>query len=403
MPADTRLTRRTFLLASTALAGARSLAGAEQGQGSGPLARWEAGVKVAPVSENTHHAIHTYYLTSPESPDGRSVLFYASTRADGHEGELRVRARATGDELVIARSVATEDAHRAACQQWVCGGRKVAYHNVEPTGEWVVNVVDADGLHGRTVARGRQLGISQPSADIVPLYGPHWNPDKHRGLELVDVNGGDARETSLTPELIRTAYPEWVAKVFGDRPISVFFPVISPDQGRAFFKVATPAGGDFRSKRASDREGFLCYDLRSERLLSLTPRWGHPAWHPNSRDILEVGGVVIDSGSGKTRRLPGSWKFPGSHPSFSPDGTLFTTDLILDRDTPAGPKGHWAVAVGDVATGRSVVVHAFDNSRGARSWRVSHPHPSFSPDGRRLYFNVSDGPWTRLHVAEAAS
>jgi WD40-like Beta Propeller Repeat len=36
----------------------------------------------------------------------------------------------------------------------------------------------------------------------------------------------------------------------------------------------------------------------------------------------------------------------------------------------------------------------------ARALPVSHPHPAFSPDGKRLYFNVSAGQWTRLHVAE---
>jgi hypothetical protein len=47
------------------------------------------------------------------------------------------------------------------------------------------------------------------------------------------------------------------------------------------------------------------------------------------------------------------------------------------------------------------VLHHFDNSRGARSWRKNHPHPIFSGDGRRIYFNVNEGEWTRLHVAEA--
>jgi hypothetical protein len=235
------------------------------------------------------------------------------------------------------------------------------------------------------------------------LYGPHWDPGAYRGLELLEVAGGEVRATALTPEMIRTAYPGWVAKTFGDRPISVFFPVLSPDLGRVFFKVATPAGGDFRSPRASDRAGLLCYDLHAETLLSLTARWGHPAWHPNSREILDVGGVLIDSGTGKARRLPGAWTFPGSHPSFSPDGTLFATDTRIDGGQFGGPKGHWAVVVGDVRTGESVVVHRFDNSQGARSWRVSHPHPAFSPDGKRVYFNVSDGEWTRLRVAEAVS
>jgi hypothetical protein len=33
---------------------------------------------------------------------------------------------------------------------------------------------------------------------------------------------------------------------------------------------------------------------------------------------------------------------------------------------------------------------------------VSHPHPVFSADGKRIYYNVSDGEFTRLHVAERA-
>jgi Tol biopolymer transport system component len=45
-------------------------------------------------------------------------------------------------------------------------------------------------------------------------------------------------------------------------------------------------------------------------------------------------------------------------------------------------------------------VDLFDNTKGAKSWRRSHPHPSFSADGKRIYYNVSDGSWTRLMVAE---
>jgi hypothetical protein len=42
----------------------------------------------------------------------------------------------------------------------------------------------------------------------------------------------------------------------------------------------------------------------------------------------------------------------------------------------------------------------FDNSKGATTWRHNHPHPHFSPDGKRIYYNVNDGPWTKLMVAE---
>jgi hypothetical protein len=367
-----------------------------------PLAPWKKGVRIAAVSRAEQHSIHSYFNTSPESPDGRWVLFYASTTTDGHEGEIRIRERATGKETVLARGVAVEDAHRAACQQWVSGGRQIAFHNVLDGKEWVAMAVSPETGKERVLAKGRQLGFGQAAHDLVPLYGPHWNPGEHRGLELLDVKSGVIRPTALTAEAVRKAYPDWVAKQFGDQPISVFFPILSPDLRRVMFKVATPAGGDFRSTSASRRYGLVGYDLHRSAFLFQHDDWGHPAWHANSRDILNVRGRVIDSDTGKTRTLPGTWRFPGSHPSFSLDGRLFTTDVLADREPLDGPKGSWAVIVGDVRTGEYVTLHRFDNSQGARSWRVSHPHPVFSPDGKRIYFNVSADKWTRLHVAEVA-
>jgi len=146
----------------------------------------------------------------------------------------------------------------------------------------------------------------------------------------------------------------------------------------------------------------ICYDLKKSAFLSMREKWGHPAWHPNSREILEVAGQVIDSYSGKVQRIPEYTGLRGEHPSFSPDGSLFTADALADGEPFNGSKGSWAVIVGDVRTGKTVKLHQFDNSKGARSWRVSHPHPVFSPDGKRIYFNVSDGEWTWLYVAEAA-
>ena len=65
-----------------------------------------------------------------------------------------------------------------------------------------------------------------------------------------------------------------------------------------------------------------------------------------------------------------------------------------------GPKNEWAVVLADAKGTGQIIIHQFDNSHGAASWRVSHPHPVFSADGKRIYFNVSSGPWTQLYVAE---
>jgi hypothetical protein len=61
------------------------------------------------------------------------------------------------------------------------------------------------------------------------------------------------------------------------------------------------------------------------------------------------------------------------------------------------------VQVADLRGGHFVEVHRFMGGGGARSWRISHPHPVFNARGNRIYFNVNAGEHTQLHVAETAS
>ena len=110
---------------------------------------------------------------------------------------------------------------------------------------------------------------------------------------------------------------------------------------------------------------------------------------------------MFDSNDGSYRRLPGLPAVRGDHPSASPDGKLIVTDTTLEQF--GGTEKEWGVVVADARGNDYVIIHRFDNSHGAKSWRVSHPHPVFSPDGHRIYFNVSSGQWTQLHVAEVAA
>jgi glycerophosphoryl diester phosphodiesterase len=134
---------------------------------------WSAGVRVQRVSTTPgRHTIHSYYVCNPESPDGRRVLYYASMQANGHIGEICVLDRETGRETVLARNVHVEDAHRAACQQWVSGGRRVAYHEVR-SNRWRVVVADAETGKPLVTIDDRQLGFGQPDGDMLPIYGCH--------------------------------------------------------------------------------------------------------------------------------------------------------------------------------------------------------------------------------------
>jgi Tol biopolymer transport system component len=74
------------------------------------------------------------------------------------------------------------------------------------------------------------------------------------------------------------------------------------------------------------------------------------------------------------------------------------TDGIAE---PIGGKpGEWGIMVADMRGGKWVLLHSFAQDRGAKSWRRNDPHPVFSADGKRIYYNTSDGDFTRLMVAE---
>ena len=386
-----------------------------------PLALWRSGVKITVAAPmDGRHTIHSYFNTCPESPDGKRVLFYSSTAKDGHRGEVVVRDRATGVERVLATNINAEDAHRVACQQWVSGGKRVVFHG-ERDGEWFVGCVDLDTMKERVLARGQLAGWGQPDADIVPLYSPHWKPGAHPDLDLINVASGE-KTTPVTVDALKQAYPEWFAKTFGEQKPSIFFPILSPDLKRVFFKMALATGEDPRSTKASARQGLICYSLAEKKFLYMNPKWGHPSWQPDSGHITEMHYTTYDSNDGSVKMNPGmptkasrakvpadgtaAPVFPmrdvsGDHPSVSPDGKLVVTDTIMTSF--GGARNEWGVVLADTKGTGQIVLHHFDNSHGAKSWRVSHPHPVFSADGKRIYFNVSDGEFTRLHVAECAA
>ncbi|MBL9131446.1 MAG: hypothetical protein JNG86_09620 [Verrucomicrobiaceae bacterium] len=366
-----------------------------------PVAPWTKDVVIKPVSAIAdRHSIHTYYVTNPESPDGRHVLFFTSNHAAGYVGEVRILERATGKETVLAENVHTEDAHRVACQQWLAGGKMVAFHEVVEK-KWRVVVVDVATKQKKIVAEDRQVGFGSPAGDLLPLYSCHWNPGPNRDLYVWDAKTGETR-TALKITAVEAQHGDWLQKEFNGKPTSVFFPVLSPDLKRAFFKIAAGNGGDdYMSKSASHRQGCVCFDLQTSQMKWFRAQWGHPAWHPDSRHIFEMGNIIFDTDIGSAARYTKLKDVPnlrGSHPSVSPDGTLMVTDGI--SEPAGGPPKEWGIMVADMRGGKWALIHSFDQSKGARSWRRNDPHPIFSADNKRIYYNVSDGPWTRLMVAE---
>lgn len=345
------------------------------------------------------HSIHAYFTTCPESPDGSALLYLHSTQPAGEHGDLVLQQRHSGERRTVAAGLHLEDAHRVACQQWADGGRAIVWH-CHVDGRWQVMAADADGTHVRILATDRQLGFGAPGQPEVPIYGPHWDPAASRDLELVHSRSG-ARRTVLSQARLRQLAGPWLDATFGpDAPVSVFFPVLSPDGRRVYFKVACPTGhpGDGAPWKGavSKRECLCVYDLSADRLLWRHDFWGHPNWSADSRHIVNVPNVIIDADDGQVTPLPGVPYFPMSHPSWHPSGAFYVTDTQLTR---FGMGPYWWGLMAVRRDGAHYLrLHRWYAEGGAASWRIPHPHPVFSHDGRRLYFNRNDGPWTRLTV-----
>ncbi|MDR1283529.1 MAG: biopolymer transporter Tol [Opitutaceae bacterium] len=356
--------------------------------------------RILPVAPSRNaHSMHSYFNTCPESLDGRHVLYFSSTAANGETGDLRILERATGVERTLVANLTAEDAHRTACQQWVAGGRMVAYHDFRD-GRWIVAVTDIETGHERILATDRQLGFGATAGEWIPVYGCHWKPGEHRDLELINVTTGTIKPAVLAGDVL-ARYGREVVRMVGEGDISLFFPVMSPDGKKVMFKVSRGAGTDnFRARKASKREGKFVYDLAAQRFIGFYERWGHPAWTPDSAGILEKGIRIYDLNTSSVRRhAVGS---PSNHQSVSPDGRLYVADSdIARRET--GKTGEWGIIVGSLETGEFTTIHRFMNRDGARSWRKPDPHPVFSADGKRVYFNINDGGFTRLHVATIAA
>ena len=394
------LARRTFL-ASAALGGASALPIPRLALGIGaddPVVPWRARTKIAPLSSNeSRHTMHTYYLLNPESPDGRRILFFASTDPAGQVGQICMVDRGSGKETVLADDIHTEDAHRVALQQWTANGQAVAFHEVVD-GHWRVVMIDLATRARTIVAEDRQLGFGRGDGFVLPLYGCHWNPGENRDLELYDIRSGQIR-TAVRIGDVEQAHSAWLKNEFSGKPTSIAFPTISPDHKRVFFKISAGNGGNnYMSKDASHRQGVLFFDLERGRLTFMRETWGHPAWHPDSFHWIEMGNLLFDAVGGPASRISDVPALRGQHLSISPCGKLMVSDGLTN--SLGGPVGEWAMLIGDLRGGSYAVLHRFAGNRGAKSWRVSHPHPVFSADSKRIYYNVNAGEFTQLYVAE---
>ena len=286
-------------------------------------------------------------------------------------------------------------------------------------GKWQIVRASVKDLSKTVLAEGRQLGWGQANLDVVPLYGLHWGPGRHRDLELLNVRTGEIK-TVLTADRVAGEHAEFVATRLGVRrregeeekrrggeeergvprhgqdarateegaggaaPRVGFFPAAQPGWEEGCFLSCLCRGmGSSGRRRPARARGCLCMDAESGRCLGMNVQWGHPAWCADSRRIVDL----------HFPDWPGTGK--GRVGIIDADREM-AVELVLSADEKVDDASSLRASEGTKprasSTENEARTHRLLTKRDASS-TVGLPvplggsHPSVSPDGR----GVGDG------------
>lgn len=336
---------------------------------------------------SVHH--HLYFTNPSFTPDGRFLIFVSYRLGPPHlfavevsSGEIRQltdqldlntfsgistpdgRVVFTAGESVLAVEVATgrqetlatfSGASLSNCHLSADGSTLVT--NVKRGGRNAITAVKADGSGVRTIFEtAGEVGHIQfsPRPDNTILYS---GDVKHR-VRLVDFDGSNDRL------LYRQSPTEWITHESwlgpGDEVMFVHWP---------------------RAVRAIRRDGT---GLRT--IVNFT------GWHPCSRrdgslivsdtHLPDIGLQLIDPATGRHRTL--------CHPKSSNRGTQWAFDLPAGEGPTARPTPH---APAPPAPGPDLRESTY-----GPQW--THPHPSFSLDGRWVAFTSDRTGWSQVYMVE---
>lgn len=342
------------------------------------------------------NAIHTYFDVIPESPDGHHVTWFAFDGPALRQGCVMIGDREGGGAVSVRHCDGSP--HGGAHQGWLdndhiffaAGGRLFI---ADRRGRVVLDVAGAID----TVHQGSRRGLfsthNLPAVDAEATRPQAcWSMDLDRGsvTELLDFTTAltllrEAHDLSGVPlESLKFKHTKW-----------------APD-GRDWFVVFTNEVYCHTHPEVPKIKVLVAvaHDGRNARIIGSFGH--HPNWLPDGTGIY----AFAASGEHRLRHWPREGGAPETlamlpcegHPCVSPDQRRISTDAMgWPRADRAG------IVLHDRATGanETLVEMPFpqvDWQTRHPPHRVCHPHPVWSTDGRRLYFNMIEGERPRLCV-----
>ena len=353
------------------------------------------------LSDPSAWTIHCYFDITPESPGGRRVAMFriAPDKASGQV--LVVNADGTDRREVgepIVAPMGPNWHHGEAAQQWL-DDRRIVHNRVRADGRPISAIVDVDTGELRTldvtvrmIHPSRPLGITS-SHEMNLGTGGDGEP---QAVFKVDLDSGAVRRLFDVNDVLAIHPLAEVARRYDMRFKHTKW---SPDGTRFLVVFHNEHLRDVH--RGPDRvKSIILADADGGTLRYLGEFGHHPMWSPDGRDVLTYerradGGQSLvarpaDGGERRTLLDPA----PGAHGSLDPAATTLVTDTV-----PGPGGGDGAVFTLDLATGARRTLATFTHPPISLDHRV-HPHPAWSRDGRRVYFNAAPDGTAQVFAVE---
>lgn len=345
--------------------------------------------------------VHTYFDVRPDSPDGKHIVHFAYTGpidAGRGDGKLCI-TRADGRNPQLLTDPIHAHTQNGIFQQWL-SPHEIAYRRLQD------NKPETATIDIRT---GKKRYFPDMAIRMA-------SPDGTKALCHIgpDTPGTSQRAKSMRAVFLLDFIAETGRKLFCIEDAWALHPLRNqchPQENRLYFKhTKWAADGStfmvvFTNERAEPGEdkvkSIFLADADGGNLRYLTEFTTHPFWHINSTDVCALmtspDGLILTAypiDGGEPREL--SEPFRGCHVDMHPSGHYLIADSFA---APWAGKGEGAIFLYDLRTHKQSLVARFplpDNTNATGC----HPHPVFSRDGKKVFFNATENGYPIFCQAE---
>jgi hypothetical protein len=315
------------------------------------------------ISEGEAFSLHNYFHVCPESPNGERVAYtrYPDGPHDSQSGpaEVIVCDRNGEDQRCVGK-VDRVTQHRGACPTWIDDLRLV--YATKGDGEGSVCVVDVETGNSETYVAG--LDNYSPALNRIYFHGEH---EGQPAVSFLDLNSGE-RHVAVTMDRM-AAFA--VKHGYAFQPEALAHSYISPGGDKIAFRVGRePEMIIMLADPDGDNLKMFGLKMMHWQFFDDTSLFGHDDVFVKDRYMRrwDLSGNILEVLSG-----------PGCHGTISPDRNWVVTEAWYGSD----PVPIFLYRRGEIEPTATLATSL-------PPWSTrAHVHPTFSRDGRRVYFNLN--------------